>query len=63
MRSDRSIPHTTTASVLPVADAAVVSFRHMHELALVHGEDPLAAALFLRERSEPESPEAVLPAP
>ncbi|WP_246149380.1 DUF2637 domain-containing protein [Nonomuraea turkmeniaca] len=25
--------------------AAVVSFRHMHELALLHGEDPLAAAL------------------
>ncbi|TDD20455.1 DUF2637 domain-containing protein [Nonomuraea diastatica] len=25
--------------------AAVVSFRHMHELALAHGESPLAAAL------------------
>ncbi|MDP9863271.1 hypothetical protein J2S55_002537 [Streptosporangium brasiliense] len=63
MRSDRWIRHTTTASVLLVADAAVVSFRHMHELALVHGKDPSAAALVLRGRSEPESPEAVLPAP
>jgi hypothetical protein len=27
------------------AIAAVVSFRHMRELALVHGEDELAAAL------------------
>ncbi|WP_236003345.1 DUF2637 domain-containing protein [Nonomuraea antri] len=36
----------TTASVLLVAlIAAVVSFRHMHELALQHGEDRLAAAL------------------
>ncbi|MFI6483716.1 DUF2637 domain-containing protein [Nonomuraea sp. NPDC050663] len=37
---------TTMASVLPLAGiAAVVSFRHMHELALAHGEDALAAAL------------------
>ncbi|MER5622798.1 hypothetical protein ABT061_17340 [Streptosporangium sp. NPDC002544] len=49
MRSDRWIRHTVTASVLLVADAAVVSFRHMHKLVLVHGEDPLAAALILRE--------------
>ncbi len=63
MHSDRWIRHTTTASILLVADAAVVSSRHMHKLTLVHGEDPLAAALILRERSEPESPEAVLPAP
>lgn len=46
MRADRWIRLTTTASVLLVAlIAAVVSFRHMHELALLHGEDPLAAAL------------------
>ncbi|WP_370027962.1 DUF2637 domain-containing protein [Planotetraspora sp. GP83] len=46
MRSDRWIRRTTTASVLVVAlIAAVVSFRHMHRLALDHGEDPLAAAL------------------
>ncbi len=46
MRPDCWIRLTTTASVLLVAlIAAVVSFRHMHELALLHGEDPLAAAL------------------
>lgn len=46
MCPDRWIRHTTTASVLLVAlIAAVVSFRHMHRLALDHGEDPLAAAL------------------
>jgi hypothetical protein len=45
-RSDLWIRVTTTASVLVVAGiAAVVSFRHMHELSLAHGEDPLAAAL------------------
>ncbi|MFE0147761.1 DUF2637 domain-containing protein [Nonomuraea sp. NPDC059007] len=33
------------ASLLVALIAAVVSFRHMHELALLHGEDPLAAAL------------------
>jgi hypothetical protein len=43
---DRWIRWTTTASVLLLAGiAAVVSFRHMHQLALQHGEDPLAAAL------------------
>ncbi|MEU7941713.1 DUF2637 domain-containing protein [Microbispora bryophytorum] len=46
MRSDRWIRNTTTASVVLVAlIAAVVSFRHMHRLALDHHEDPLAAAL------------------
>lgn len=40
MRPDRWIRRTTTASVLLVAlIAAIVSFRHMHELALLHGED------------------------
>lgn len=40
------IRRTTMASVLLLAGiAAVVSFRHMHELALAHGEDALAAAL------------------
>ncbi|MBO3751108.1 DUF2637 domain-containing protein [Streptosporangiaceae bacterium NEAU-GS5] len=44
--SDRGIRLTTTVSVLLLAAiAAVVSFRHMHELALLHGEDVLAAAL------------------
>lgn len=40
------IRRTSTGSVLLVAlIAAVVSFRHMHELALAHGESPLTAAL------------------
>ncbi|MFI6324328.1 DUF2637 domain-containing protein [Nonomuraea sp. NPDC050556] len=40
------IRRTATASALLLAViAAVVSFRHMHELALMHGEDELAAAL------------------
>ncbi|MGP4102533.1 DUF2637 domain-containing protein [Nonomuraea sp. KM90] len=44
--SDRWIRWTTTAAVLVLAGiAAVVSFRHMRELALAHGEDELAAAL------------------
>src|SRR3954465_6204413 len=44
--SDRGIQLTTTISVLLLAAiAAVVSFRHMHELALLHGEDALVAAL------------------
>ncbi|WP_327587292.1 DUF2637 domain-containing protein [Nonomuraea sp. NBC_00507] len=43
---DRSIRYTTLAGVLLVAlVAAVVSFRHMHELCLRHGEDQLAAVL------------------
>ncbi|WP_328817319.1 DUF2637 domain-containing protein [Nonomuraea cypriaca] len=37
---------TTTAAVLVLAGiAAVVSFRHMRELAVAHSEDELAAAL------------------
>ncbi|MEV4078381.1 DUF2637 domain-containing protein [Nonomuraea fuscirosea] len=44
--SDRWIRWTTTAAVLVLAGiAAVVSFRHMRELAVAHGEDELAAAL------------------
>ncbi|NJP89396.1 DUF2637 domain-containing protein [Nonomuraea sp. FMUSA5-5] len=44
--SDRWIRWTTTAAVVVLAGiAAVVSFRHMRELALAHGEDELAAAL------------------
>ncbi|MGN9845163.1 DUF2637 domain-containing protein [Nonomuraea sp. H19] len=44
--SDRWIRGTTTAAVVVLAAiAAVVSFRHMRELALAHGEDELAAAL------------------
>ncbi|MBA2890070.1 DUF2637 domain-containing protein [Nonomuraea soli] len=40
------IRRTTTTSVLILAAiAAVVSFRHMHHLALTHGEGSLAAAL------------------
>ncbi|TMR92326.1 DUF2637 domain-containing protein [Nonomuraea basaltis] len=43
---ERRIKVITMASVLLVAlVAAVVSFRHMHELARWHGEDALAAAL------------------
>jgi hypothetical protein len=45
-RFESRIRRTTTASVLLLAAiAAIVSFRHMHELALKHGEDKLAAAL------------------
>jgi hypothetical protein len=45
-RSERWIRSTTTASVLLVAViAAVLSYRHMHELVLKHGEDLWAAAL------------------
>ncbi|GAA3559851.1 hypothetical protein GCM10022419_045580 [Nonomuraea rosea] len=44
--ADRWIRWTTTGAVLVLAAiAAVVSFRHMRELALAHGEDALAAAL------------------
>lgn len=44
--SDQWIRRTTTAAVFVLAAiAAVVSFRHMRELALAHGEDELAAAL------------------
>ncbi|PZG48848.1 hypothetical protein C1I98_12360 [Spongiactinospora gelatinilytica] len=46
MCPDRWIQRTTTAGVLLLAFiAAVVSFRHMHQLCLRHGEDPLAAVL------------------
>ncbi|KAA9376252.1 DUF2637 domain-containing protein [Microbispora cellulosiformans] len=42
----RRIQRTTIAGVLLLAlIAAVVSFRHMHELCLRHGEDHLAAVL------------------
>ncbi|WP_281387372.1 DUF2637 domain-containing protein [Nonomuraea rhodomycinica] len=45
-RFESRIRQTTTASVLLLAaTAAVVSFRHMHEPALKHGEDEIAAAL------------------
>jgi hypothetical protein len=44
--SDRWIRWTTTAAVVVLAGiAAVVSFRHMRELAIAHGEDELAATL------------------
>lgn len=44
--SDRWIRRTTTGAVFVLAAiAAVVSYRHMRELALAHGEDELAAAL------------------
>ncbi|MEW9533116.1 DUF2637 domain-containing protein [Microbispora sp. NPDC049125] len=43
---NRWIRRTSTGSVLLVAlIAAVVSFRHMHELALAHGGSALTAAL------------------
>jgi hypothetical protein len=43
---DRGIRWTTTGSVVLLAGiAAVVSFRHMHALTLVHGESALTAAL------------------
>ncbi|MEV4170235.1 DUF2637 domain-containing protein [Nonomuraea sp. NPDC049709] len=46
LSADRWVRVTTLAGVLLVAlVAAVVSFRHMHELSLRHGEDSLAAAL------------------
>ncbi|MGW0808917.1 DUF2637 domain-containing protein [Nonomuraea sp. NPDC002799] len=46
LSADRWIRWTTTGAVLVLAAiAAVVSFRHMRELALAHGEDVLAAAL------------------
>jgi len=45
-RAHRSIRRTTTASVVLLAGiAAVVSYRHMHALALAHGEAPWTAAL------------------
>ncbi|MFG1708799.1 DUF2637 domain-containing protein [Nonomuraea sp. M3C6] len=45
-RPDRVIRWTTTAAVALLAGiAAVVSYGHMHELAIRHGEDPWAAAL------------------
>ncbi|WP_068927507.1 DUF2637 domain-containing protein [Planobispora rosea] len=46
VRADRWIRWTTTASVvLLAAIAAIVSYRHMHELALRHGESELGAVL------------------
>ncbi|MEV6032774.1 DUF2637 domain-containing protein [Nonomuraea sp. NPDC052116] len=46
MGAVRSIRRTTITGVLLLAGiAAVVSFRHMHELCLRHGEDHLAAVL------------------
>jgi hypothetical protein len=46
MRAVRRIHCTTITEVLLLAAiAAVVSFRHMHELCLRHGEDRLAAVL------------------
>ncbi|MFD0886864.1 DUF2637 domain-containing protein [Streptosporangium algeriense] len=46
MRAVRRIQRTTIAYVALLAViAAVVSFRHMHELCLRHGEDHLAAVL------------------
>ncbi|MFI7536707.1 DUF2637 domain-containing protein [Streptosporangium sp. NPDC049376] len=46
MRAVRRIQRTTIACVALLAViAAVVSFRHMHELCLRHGEDRLAAVL------------------
>src|SRR5690606_37213500 len=45
-RAARRIQRTTITGVLLLAViAAVVSFRHMHELCLRHGEDHLAAVL------------------
>ncbi|GES26130.1 hypothetical protein Aple_090290 [Acrocarpospora pleiomorpha] len=42
----RRIQRTTVASVaIRPAIAAVVSYRHIHELCLRHGEDQLAAVL------------------
>ncbi|MEV4390581.1 DUF2637 domain-containing protein [Nonomuraea sp. NPDC049607] len=46
VRAVRRIQRTTITGVLLLATiAAVVSFRHMHELCLRHGEDHLAAVL------------------
>lgn len=46
IRGVRRIQRTTIAGVSLLATiAAVVSFRHMHELCLRHGEDHLAALL------------------
>ncbi len=46
MGAVRRIRRTTITGVLLLAGvAAVVSFRHMHELCLRHGEDQLAAVL------------------
>lgn len=46
MEAVRRIRRTTITGVLLLAGiAAVVSFRHMHELCLRHGEDQLAAVL------------------
>jgi hypothetical protein len=45
-RVDLAIRRTTTASVVLLAIiAAIVSYRHMHTLALGHGETPWTAAL------------------
>ena len=45
-RVDEAIRRTTTASVVLLAGiAAIVSYRHMHTLALEHGETPWTAAL------------------
>jgi hypothetical protein len=44
--ADRWIRHTTTVSVvLLAAIAAVVSYKHMHQLVLRHGESAWSAAL------------------
>lgn len=46
MGAARRIQRTTITGVLLLAGiAAIVSFRHMHELCLRHGEDQLAAVL------------------
>ncbi|MEU5859798.1 DUF2637 domain-containing protein [Nonomuraea sp. NPDC047529] len=46
VRAARGIQRTTITGVLLLAAiAAVVSFRHMHELCIRHGEDHLAAVL------------------
>ena len=45
-RVDVAIRRTTTVSVVLLAGiAAIVSYRHMHTLALEHGEIPWTAAL------------------
>ncbi|MGR6913148.1 DUF2637 domain-containing protein [[Actinomadura] parvosata] len=45
-KPDGAIRWTTTLAVALLAGiAAVISYRHMHELALRHGEDPWTAAL------------------
>ncbi|MEQ4726144.1 DUF2637 domain-containing protein [Nonomuraea sp. B19D2] len=44
--SDSIIRWTTTAAVVVLAGiAAVVSYRHMHELAVRYGEEPWSASL------------------